>query len=205
MGCGVGPRRENVGSCADGLGNAAGPGSRPCSFLFQERFSILGHHTETSADGDPFISASPTFRMLKVRLTLKLVIALLGGVIYAAAGALIGSMNAGGLGLERNANAVLPALGVGAGLVVIAFCSTTLHVRLREIGTLGRVTQVLIAVGPLFFVLSWIIEFAIVGTLCLGLGLVCLSVSVTRWRLVAITDRVLIILSAVGSLTRLSA
>jgi hypothetical protein len=136
-----------------------------------------------------------------VRPAFKLLIALLGGIIYAAAGALIGSMNAGWLGLERNANAVLPALGVGAALIIIAFFSTTLHVRLCEVGTLGRVTQVLIAVGSLFFVLSWIIEFAIVGTLCLGLGLVCLSVSVTRWRLVAITDRVLIILSAVGSLT----
>jgi hypothetical protein len=136
-----------------------------------------------------------------VRPNFKLLIALLGGVIYAAAGAVIGSMNAGWLGLERNANAVLPALGVGAALVVIAFFSTSLHVRLREVGTLGRVTQVLITVGSLFFVLSWIIEFAIVGTLCLGLGLVCLSVSVTRWRLVAITDRVLIILSALGSLT----
>jgi hypothetical protein len=136
-----------------------------------------------------------------VPLTLRLVIALSGGVIYAAAGALIGSMNAGWLGLERNANAVLPALGVGAALVVIAFLSTTLHVRLREVGALGRVTEVLIAVGSLFFVLSWIIQFAIVGTLCLGLGLVCLSVSVTRWRLVATIDRVLIILSALGSLT----
>jgi hypothetical protein len=136
-----------------------------------------------------------------VRPNFKLLIALLGGVIYAAAGAVVGSMNAGWLGLERNANAVLPALGVGAALVVIAFFSTSLHVRLREVGTLGRVTQVLITVGSLFFVLSWIIEFAIVGTLCLGLGLVCLSVSVTRWRLVAITDRVLIILSALGSLT----
>ncbi len=136
-----------------------------------------------------------------MRLTFKLVIALLGGVISAAGGALIGSMNAGWLGLERNANAVLPALGVGAALFVLAFFSTTLHVRLREVGTLGRVTQVLIAVASLFFVLSWIIEFAIVGTLCLGLGLVCLSVCVTRWRLVATTDRVLIILSAVGSLT----
>jgi hypothetical protein len=51
-----------------------------------------------------------------VRPTFKLVIALLGGVIYAAAGALIGSMNAGWLGLERNGNAVLPALGIGAAL-----------------------------------------------------------------------------------------
>jgi hypothetical protein len=125
----------------------------------------------------------------------------LGGIIYATAGALIGSMNAGWFELERNANALLPVLGVGAALVVIAFLSSTLHVRLREIGTLGRVTQVLLVVGPLLLVLAWIIEFALVGTLSLGLGLVCLSVAVTRWKLVATTDGVLIILSAVASLT----
>jgi hypothetical protein len=128
-------------------------------------------------------------------------IALLGATIYAAAGALIGSMNAGWFGLERNANALLPTLGVGAALIVIAFFSTSFHMRLREAGSLGRVTQVLLVVGPVFFILSWVIEFAIIGTLSLGLGLVCLAVTVTRWKFVSTTDRVLIILSAVGSLT----
>ena len=133
--------------------------------------------------------------------TLKLVTALLGATIYAAAGALIGSMTVGWFGLERNANAHLPTLGVGAALIVIAFFSTSLHMRLRGAGSLGRVTQVLLVVGPVFFILSWVIEFAIIGTLSLGLGLVCLAVTVTRWKLVSTTDRVLIILSAVGSLT----
>lgn len=110
-------------------------------------------------------------------------------------------MNAGWFGLERNANPLLPMLGVGAALIVIAFVSTTLHMRLREAGSLGRATQVLLVVGPLLFILSWLIEFAIIGTLSLGLGLVCLAVTVTRWKLVSIPDRVLIILSAAGSLT----
>lgn len=132
---------------------------------------------------------------------LKLITALFGATIYAAAGALIGSMNAGWFGLERNANPLLPMLGVGAALIVIAFVSTTLHMRLREAGSLGRATQVLLVVGPLLFILSWLIEFAIIGTLSLGLGLVGLAVTVTRRKLVSIPDRVLIILSAVGSLT----
>ncbi len=73
-------------------------------------------------------SGFPDFRIMKCHLLSNWLL-LLGGVIYAAAGALIGSMNAGWLGLERNANAALPALGVGAALVVIAFFSTTLHER----------------------------------------------------------------------------
>jgi hypothetical protein len=90
-----------------------------------------------------------------VRPTFKLVIALLGGVIYAAAAALIGSMITSWLGPERNATAVLPALGVGGALVIIAFFSTTLHVRLREVGTLGRVTQSPNRCRLPVFVLSW--------------------------------------------------
>jgi hypothetical protein len=135
------------------------------------------------------------------RSALKPIIGLLGAILYATGGALVGSMNAGWFGLERNANALLPTLGVGAALVVIAFASSTLHTRLDEAGGLGRATRVLVVVGPLFYILSWVIEFAILGTLGLGIGLVCLAVAVTRWKLVSATDRVLIILSAVGSLT----
>jgi hypothetical protein len=127
--------------------------------------------------------------------------ALLGAIVYAAAGALMGSQNAGWFELERDANALLPTLGVGASLVVVAFASSTLHMRLREAGSLGRATQVLLVVGPLLYILSWLIQFAIFGTLCLGIGLVCLAVAVSREKLVPVTERVLIILSAVGSLT----
>src|SRR5687768_8383636 len=38
--------------------------------------------------------------------------ALLGAVLFAAGGATIGSMNAGWFGLERDANALFPLLGV---------------------------------------------------------------------------------------------
>ena len=89
-------------------------------------------------------------------------------------------MNAGWLRLERNANALLPTLGVGAPLVVIAFASSTLHARLGEAGRLGlATTHVLVVVGPVFDVLSWVIEFAIIGTLSLGIGFVCLGLRQT--------------------------
>jgi hypothetical protein len=135
------------------------------------------------------------------RSTVSLVTALVGATTYAASGAIIGSMNASWFGLERNANALLPILGIGAALVVIAFAPSRLRRRLTETRRLGRATEILLVVGPVFLVLSWVVEFAIIGTLAFGIGLVCLAVAVTRGRLVPATDRVLIILSAVGSLT----
>ena len=56
-------------------------------------------------------------------------------------------------------------------------------------------------IGPVLYVLSWVVEFAILGTLALGIGVVCLSVAAIRRRLVPSVDRVLIVASAVGSLT----
>ena len=131
----------------------------------------------------------------------RMALGVLGGLIYATTGAIVGSQNAGWFGLERNANALLPSLGVGAAFVVAAFASSSLNRRLAEAGGLGRATRVLLVLGPLFFILSWVIEFPIVGTLTLGIGLICLAVAVTRRKLVPPTDRILIILSAVGSVT----
>jgi len=132
---------------------------------------------------------------------IKLIVAVLGAAIYASAGGLIGSMNAGWLGMETDANGAMPALGVGAGMVVLAFASSPLNKRLREAGGAGRAAQVLLSIGPPLYVVSWLIEFAIVGTFSLGFGLVCLAVAVTRFKLVPVIDRALIVLSAVGSLT----
>jgi hypothetical protein len=132
---------------------------------------------------------------------LRLIVALLGATIFAAAGGLIGSMNAGWLILETGANGAMPALGVGAALVVITFAWSTLNQRLHEAGGVGRAAQVLLTMGPALYVVSWLVEFAILGTLSLGFGLVCLAVAVTRFKLAPVADRVLIIVSAVGSLT----
>lgn len=67
-------------------------------------------------------------------------------------------------------------------------------------GGLGRATKYLLVAGPVLYVLSWAVDFAILGTLALGIGLVCLSIAVWRGRLVPSIDRILITLSAIGSL-----
>lgn len=113
----------------------------------------------------------------------------------------MGSQNAGWFRLEQNANALLPMMGVGAALVIVAFAGSPLDRQLDTAGGLARAIRILLILGSLFNVLGLLIEFAIVGTLALGFGLICLSVAVTRRRLVSATDRVLIILSAIGSLT----
>lgn len=76
---------------------------------------------------------------------MRMWIGVLGGMIYASAGAVMGSMNA---------------------------------------GRLGRATQLLLVIGPSLYALSWVVEFAILGTVALGSGLICLSVVAVRRRLV---------------------
>ena len=134
---------------------------------------------------------------LPVRLTLGVV----GALIYAGSGGVIGAQNAGWSGLQRNSNQLLPALGVGAALVVLAFASSRFQKRVHQSGDLGLVSEVLLVLGPVLYVVSALIEFAIFGTLSFGLGLVCLAIVVVWRKLVPVIDRVLIVLSAIGSLT----
>lgn len=55
--------------------------------------------------------------------------------------------------------------------------------------------------GAALYVVSWVIQFAILGTLTLGLGLICLGFTFWARRLGQVIDRVLVTLSAIGSLT----
>lgn len=112
----------------------------------------------------------------------------------------MGSMNADWFELGRNANATLPLLGIGAGLILLAFYRSELHALVKDAGGLGRAITILFVVGVLFNVLQPILEFAIFGTLGLGIGLICLSVAVWRRKLVPLIDRILITISAAGSL-----
>lgn len=125
----------------------------------------------------------------------------LGGLVYAGSGAVMGSQKAGWFGPDRNANLLLPALGIGAALVVLAFAPSHLRQRVHRTGALGITSEVLLVLGALLYIVSAIIEFAIIGTLSFGLGLVCLAIAVIRAKLVPVVHRVLIGLSAVGSLT----
>lgn len=134
------------------------------------------------------------------RGTLRLAVSVVGALIYTTAGAYLGGMNAGWLDAGE-ANPVLPILGVGAALVVAAFARSGFSRRVGEVGLSGRTAQVLLVLGPAMYVLSWLIEFAIFGTFTLAFGLISLSVAVVVGRLGGLFDRVLIVLSAVGSLT----
>lgn len=137
----------------------------------------------------------------KVRVGPRIALALIGTAVYAAAGGFIGSMNAGWFDLERNSNPVLPFLGLGAGMVLVSFFSGTFHRRLQDAGGVGRGARILLSVGAGAYVLSWVVEFAIIGTLTFAAGLVCLTVAVSRFKLTPLFDRVLIAVSAVGSFT----
>jgi uncharacterized membrane protein YgdD (TMEM256/DUF423 family) len=113
----------------------------------------------------------------------------------------MGSMNAGWFGLEWDANALFPLLGVGAGLVVVGFARSSLTRRLHEAGWLGRAARYLLVVAPVLLILNAVVEFAIFGTLALAFGLISLAVVVLRQRLFHPGDRLLIALSAIGSIT----
>jgi len=127
-------------------------------------------------------------------------LATIGAIVYALAGGLIGAQNADWLGLERNANALLPFLGLGAALVILAVRTTSFHEQLRNYPA-GLVAGYLLTAGALLYVISWVIQFAILGTLTLALGLICLAFTFWARRLGDVIDRVLVTLSAIGSLT----
>lgn len=126
--------------------------------------------------------------------------AVVGAVVYAVAGGVMGAQNAGWLGTGRDANALLPILGVGAGLVVIAARTTLFREQLRDFPA-GRAGGYLAAAGAVLYVVSWLIEFAIFGTLTLALGLICVAFTFWVRRLGSAVDRALVTLSAIGSLT----
>lgn len=131
----------------------------------------------------------------------RLPLAVIGGLIYAAAGALMGSQNAGWFEVDRDANGLLPLLGVGAVLVATAFAGTPFSEKLGKAGALGAASRILVVAGCLLFIMGPLIQFAIFGTLSLAAGLICMAIAVVRRALVAVPDRILIIASAVGSIT----
>lgn len=131
---------------------------------------------------------------------LRVAVALLGGLLFAMTGAIVGSQNAGWFELKRNANAMLPALGLGTALLVVGFRSSSFDEQVRTTG-LGRAARILIVVASGAYIVSWVIEFAIIGTLTLGIGLTCLAIGLLRSRRVTLGDRTLIVFSAIGSLT----
>jgi hypothetical protein len=127
-------------------------------------------------------------------------LAILGAVVFASAGGIVGAANAGWIQFNQEGNDFLPFLGLGAGLVVVAFWGSRFATEMTSTA-IGKAAAVLLILGPALYVVSWLIDFAIFGTLTLFLGLACLSVAVFAHQLATTFDRVLIALSAVGSIT----
>ena len=123
-----------------------------------------------------------------------------GSLVYAGAGAYLGGMNAGWFA-RGDSNSVLPFLGVGAALVVAAFAASAFNRRVGQVAVVGRAAQVLLVLGPALYVVSFLIEFAIFGTLAVAFGLISLAIAVVAGRIAGLPDRILVVLSAVGSLT----
>ena len=124
-----------------------------------------------------------------------------GGFVFAAAGAVMGSQNAGWFGLGRNANGLFPLLGVGALLIVLGWGGAGWALKLRRSGALGKAAAALLVLGAVFFLLNPLLQFAIFGTVSFGLGLVVFATLLWRQRLMAQVDRIMATLAAVGSLT----
>lgn len=127
--------------------------------------------------------------------------AVFGGLVIAAAGAVMGSQNAGWFGLARNANALFPLLGVGVLLILAGWGGSGWTRTLWRAGRLGKAAAALLAIGAVFFLLNPLLQFAIFGTLSFAIGLGLFATLLWRERLLARADRVMASVAAVGSLT----
>ena len=134
-----------------------------------------------------------------IRAVPRLALAVAGAIVYAVSGGLMGAQNAGWLA-ERDANALLPFLGIGAALAITAMRKTSFHERLAS-SAIGRIGGCLLVLGAVLYVVSWAIDFAIFGTLTLAFGLICVAVAFWAARIGEVIDRVLAVLAAVFSLT----
>ncbi len=127
--------------------------------------------------------------------------AVLGGIVFAAAGAMMGSMNAGWFGLERNANGLFPLLGAGVLMVATGWAGWGWARKLWGWRLLGKAAAALLVLGALFFLINPVLQFAIFGTLSFAIGLGLFAGMLWRQRLMTRTDRVMATLAAVASVT----
>lgn len=128
-------------------------------------------------------------------------VAVAGAVIYGATGVVWGAKNASLFGLTGASSDIQLWLGVGAALVITGFALGGWGRRLWRAVPLGPVAVVVLVLGAALNAVSALVDFAILGTLGLALGLVLLAVVGLQHRLGAQSDRWLLAASAVLSLT----
>lgn len=135
-----------------------------------------------------------------MRVVARLV-AVAGALIYGATGIVWGAKNSAMFGLARDSGDLQVWLGIGAALVLTGFALDGWGTRLWRAVPLGPVAVGTLVAGAVLNVVSAVIDFAIFGTLGLGLGLVLLAVVAFRCRLIPQPERSLVAASAVLSLT----
>ena len=126
--------------------------------------------------------------------------AVVGALVFAAAGFVMGAMNAGWLGLERDVNSMFPLLGIGVLWMLAGWWRRVGRQVWRSSG-LGKAATVAVALGGLFFLLNPILQFAIFGTLFFGFGLGLFTVTLWRQDLLTRADHLIASFATVGSLT----
>jgi hypothetical protein len=122
-------------------------------------------------------------------------------MLFAGAGAAMGSMNAGWFELSRDVNGIFPLLGAGVLLVAAGWLGSGWARRLWTTGSLGRAAVALVTSGAVLFLVNPLLQFAIFGTLSFGIGLALLAIVLWRHQMAAKVDRLLAALAALGSLT----
>lgn len=128
-------------------------------------------------------------------------VAVVGALTYGVTGAIWGAMNDGLFGFTRAVSDIQLWLGVGATLVIVGFALDGWGRRLWAAAPIGPIAAVVLVLGAALNVVSAVIDFAIFGTLGLGLGLILLAVAAFQHRLGALPDRWLLAASAALSLT----
>jgi hypothetical protein len=126
--------------------------------------------------------------------------AIVGGVIFAAAGAVMAAGNLRWLGGSPEANDLFVYLGVGSALVVAGFAARH-GADIRGRGQLGRLVSVAAIAACIILLLSRLLDFAIFGTLATFVTLLGFTRLVQRDKLLPMPDVVLLYVATVASIT----
>lgn len=129
--------------------------------------------------------------------------AIVGGLVYAMAGAIWGASNLGWFGWIPEQDPLGDSnfwLGIGFALVVWGF--TVQHgTDISSRGALGTWTARASIAAPVFLLLSPVIQFAIFGTLITFAAILMFTLLVQRGRLLSRFDVALLCLATVASIT----
>lgn len=129
--------------------------------------------------------------------------AVLGGVVYAVAGAVWTASNLRWFGWTPDANPIIdPSFWLGIGLTLVVGGFTLRHGNdIRSRGALGRWLARVSIMAPVFLLLSPLIQFAIFGTLLTFAAMLMFTLLVHRSRLLPWFDVLLLCLATVASIT----